>query len=137
MQSLLTAVPLTFEMASSSSSSSSVGDNQLQRIIKDLQGNQTADMTQCCVLCTIFSQCITRVGNHIQVIQKWLLILSKMHIDCVCVCVCFLLDAVLELSKEYHECGEPITDDSANLHKFFSKLEYLLQVRHRSSRSSF
>lgn len=38
------------------------------------------------------------------------------------------LDAVLELSKEHRECGEPITDDSANLHKFFYKLEYLLQV---------
>nr|XP_046264741.1 FYVE and coiled-coil domain-containing protein 1-like [Scatophagus argus] len=55
------------------SSSSSVGDNQLQRIIRDLH------------------------------------------------------DAVLELSKEHKECGEPITDDSANLHKFFYKLEYLLQ----------
>lgn len=53
--------------------SSSVGDNQLQRIIRDLQ------------------------------------------------------DAVLELSKEHRECGEPITDDSPNLHKFFYKLEYLLQ----------
>lgn len=38
------------------------------------------------------------------------------------------LDAVLELSKEHTECGEPITDDSGNLHKFFYKLEYLLQV---------
>lgn len=38
-------------------------------------------------------------------------------------------DAVLELSKEHQECGEPITDDSTNLHKFFYKLEYLLQVR--------
>nr|XP_020490896.1 FYVE and coiled-coil domain-containing protein 1-like isoform X1 [Labrus bergylta]XP_020490897.1 FYVE and coiled-coil domain-containing protein 1-like isoform X1 [Labrus bergylta] len=54
-------------------SSSSVGDNQLQRIIRDLH------------------------------------------------------DAVLELSKEHKECGEPVTDDSANLHKFFYKLEYLLQ----------
>ncbi|KAE8290761.1 FYVE and coiled-coil domain-containing protein 1 [Larimichthys crocea] len=57
----------------SSSSSSSVGDNQLQRIIRDLH------------------------------------------------------DAVLELSKEHRECGEPVTDDSGNLHKFFYKLEYLLQ----------
>lgn len=40
-------------------------------------------------------------------------------------------DAVLELSKEHQECGEPITDDSSNLHKFFYKLEYLLQVRKR------
>lgn len=54
-------------------SSSSVGDNQLQRIIRDLH------------------------------------------------------DAVLELSKEHKECGEPVTDDSANLRKFFYKLEYLLQ----------
>ncbi|XP_030607444.1 FYVE and coiled-coil domain-containing protein 1 isoform X2 [Archocentrus centrarchus] len=38
-----------------------------------------------------------------------------------------LHDAVIELSKEHRECGEPITDDSANLHKFFYKLEYLLQ----------
>ncbi|KAK2822579.1 hypothetical protein Q5P01_022644 [Channa striata] len=38
-----------------------------------------------------------------------------------------LHDAVLELCKEHKECGEPITDDSANLHKFFYKLEYLLQ----------
>ncbi|XP_056149045.1 FYVE and coiled-coil domain-containing protein 1-like [Lampris incognitus] len=53
--------------------SSSVGENQLQRIIRDLH------------------------------------------------------DAVLELSKEHKECGEPITDDSSNLHKFSYKLEYLLQ----------
>ncbi|KAM4605105.1 FYVE and coiled-coil domain-containing protein 1-like [Polymixia lowei] len=38
-----------------------------------------------------------------------------------------LRDAVLELSKEHRECGEPITDDSSNLHKFSYKLEYLLQ----------
>ncbi|XP_035764280.1 FYVE and coiled-coil domain-containing protein 1-like [Neolamprologus brichardi] len=38
-----------------------------------------------------------------------------------------LHDAVIELSKEHRECGEPITDDFANLHKFFYKLEYLLQ----------
>ncbi|XP_027877131.1 FYVE and coiled-coil domain-containing protein 1 [Xiphophorus couchianus] len=54
-------------------SSSSVGDKQLQRIIRDLH------------------------------------------------------DAVMELTKEHTECNEPITDDSANLHKFFYKLEYLLQ----------
>ncbi|KAM9844578.1 FYVE and coiled-coil domain-containing protein 1 [Aulostomus maculatus] len=53
--------------------SSSVGENQLQRIIRDLR------------------------------------------------------DAVLELSKEHKGFGEPITDDSTNLHKFFYKLEYLLQ----------
>nr|XP_015210330.1 PREDICTED: FYVE and coiled-coil domain-containing protein 1 isoform X1 [Lepisosteus oculatus]XP_015210331.1 PREDICTED: FYVE and coiled-coil domain-containing protein 1 isoform X1 [Lepisosteus oculatus]XP_015210332.1 PREDICTED: FYVE and coiled-coil domain-containing protein 1 isoform X1 [Lepisosteus oculatus] len=38
-----------------------------------------------------------------------------------------LHDAVTELSKEYRESGEPITDDSPNLHKFSYKLEYLLQ----------
>uniref|UniRef100_A0A3P8XCK0 FYVE and coiled-coil domain-containing protein 1 n=1 Tax=Esox lucius TaxID=8010 RepID=A0A3P8XCK0_ESOLU len=31
------------------------------------------------------------------------------------------------LTKEYRENGEPITDDSVNLHKFSYKLEYLLQ----------
>ncbi|MGH0163834.1 UNVERIFIED_CONTAM: hypothetical protein FKN15_063263 [Acipenser sinensis] len=36
-------------------------------------------------------------------------------------------DAVSELSKEYTENGEPITDDSTSLHKFSYKLEYLLQ----------
>uniref|UniRef100_A0A667XZR7 FYVE and coiled-coil domain-containing protein 1 n=1 Tax=Myripristis murdjan TaxID=586833 RepID=A0A667XZR7_9TELE len=35
--------------------------------------------------------------------------------------------AVSELAKEYRESGEPITDDSTNLHKFSYKLEYLLQ----------
>ncbi|KAM9385647.1 FYVE and coiled-coil domain-containing protein 1 [Pholidichthys leucotaenia] len=38
-----------------------------------------------------------------------------------------LHDAVAELAKEYGESGEPITDDSTNLHKFANKLEYLLQ----------
>lgn len=37
-------------------------------------------------------------------------------------------EAVAELAKEYKESGEPITDDSTNLHKFSYKLEYLLQV---------
>lgn len=36
-------------------------------------------------------------------------------------------DAVTELSKEFKEGGEPITDDSTSLHKFSYKLEYLLQ----------
>lgn len=36
-------------------------------------------------------------------------------------------DAVAELSKEFKEAGEPITDDSTSLHKFSYKLEYLLQ----------
>uniref|UniRef100_A0A673XIE9 FYVE and coiled-coil domain-containing protein 1 n=1 Tax=Salmo trutta TaxID=8032 RepID=A0A673XIE9_SALTR len=38
-----------------------------------------------------------------------------------------LMYAVAELTKEYKENGEPITDDSPNLHKFSYKLEYLLQ----------
>ncbi|KAG9278746.1 FYVE and coiled-coil domain-containing protein 1-like [Astyanax mexicanus] len=38
-----------------------------------------------------------------------------------------LHDAVAELSKEHAESGEPITDDCSSLHKFSSKLEYLLQ----------
>ncbi|XP_061744304.1 FYVE and coiled-coil domain-containing protein 1 isoform X1 [Nerophis ophidion] len=38
-----------------------------------------------------------------------------------------LHDSVAELAKEYTESGEPITDDSTNLHKFSYKLEYLLQ----------
>uniref|UniRef100_A0AAY4CB59 Uncharacterized protein n=1 Tax=Denticeps clupeoides TaxID=299321 RepID=A0AAY4CB59_9TELE len=38
-----------------------------------------------------------------------------------------LHDAVAELSREFKEGGEPITDDSSNLHKFSYKLEYLLQ----------
>uniref|UniRef100_A0A674BLW0 FYVE and coiled-coil domain autophagy adaptor 1 n=1 Tax=Salmo trutta TaxID=8032 RepID=A0A674BLW0_SALTR len=35
--------------------------------------------------------------------------------------------SVTELSKEHRETGEPITDDSPNLHKLSYKLEYLLQ----------
>ncbi|XP_074491618.1 FYVE and coiled-coil domain-containing protein 1 [Sebastes fasciatus] len=38
-----------------------------------------------------------------------------------------LHEAVAELAKEFRESGEPITDDSTNLHKFSYKLEYLLQ----------
>ncbi|CAL8307816.1 unnamed protein product [Lota lota] len=38
-----------------------------------------------------------------------------------------LHESVAELAKEYRETGEPITDDSTNLHKFSYKLEYLLQ----------
>lgn len=41
---------------------------------------------------------------------------------------CSISEAVAELAKEYRESGEPITDDSTNLHKFSYKLEYLLQV---------
>uniref|UniRef100_A0AAQ5XRV0 FYVE and coiled-coil domain-containing protein 1 n=1 Tax=Amphiprion ocellaris TaxID=80972 RepID=A0AAQ5XRV0_AMPOC len=39
----------------------------------------------------------------------------------------WIREAVAELAKEYKENGEPITDDSTNLHKFSYKLEYLLQ----------
>ncbi|XP_074844360.1 FYVE and coiled-coil domain-containing protein 1 isoform X2 [Carettochelys insculpta] len=38
-----------------------------------------------------------------------------------------LQDAVTDISKEFKEGGEPITDDSINLQKFSYKLEYLLQ----------
>uniref|UniRef100_A0A8C6Q8R3 FYVE and coiled-coil domain-containing protein 1 n=1 Tax=Nothobranchius furzeri TaxID=105023 RepID=A0A8C6Q8R3_NOTFU len=38
-----------------------------------------------------------------------------------------LHEAVAELANEFKENGEPITDDSTNLHKFSYKLEYLLQ----------
>ncbi|XP_036724112.1 FYVE and coiled-coil domain-containing protein 1 isoform X2 [Balaenoptera musculus] len=38
-----------------------------------------------------------------------------------------LQDAVTELSREFKEAGEPVTDDSTSLHKFSYKLEYLLQ----------
>nr|XP_004662201.2 FYVE and coiled-coil domain-containing protein 1 [Jaculus jaculus] len=38
-----------------------------------------------------------------------------------------LQDAVTELSNEFKEAGEPITDDCTSLHKFSYKLEYLLQ----------
>ncbi|MFT7809344.1 FYVE and coiled-coil domain-containing protein 1-like [Arapaima gigas] len=38
-----------------------------------------------------------------------------------------LREAVAELTREYRENGEPITDDSTNLHRFSYKLEYLLQ----------
>ncbi|XP_077471175.1 FYVE and coiled-coil domain-containing protein 1-like [Stigmatopora argus] len=38
-----------------------------------------------------------------------------------------LHDAVLQLSQLHKEYSEPVTDDSIILHKFFYKLEYLLQ----------
>ncbi|CAG5861567.1 unnamed protein product [Menidia menidia] len=41
--------------------------------------------------------------------------------------ICDLHETVLELAKEYKNNGEPVTDDSTNLHKFSYKLEYLLQ----------
>uniref|UniRef100_A0A3Q0S7M8 RUN domain-containing protein n=1 Tax=Amphilophus citrinellus TaxID=61819 RepID=A0A3Q0S7M8_AMPCI len=42
-------------------------------------------------------------------------------------CFISISESVTELAKEYSETGEPITDDSTNLHKFANKLEYLLQ----------
>ncbi|XP_043920802.1 FYVE and coiled-coil domain-containing protein 1 [Protopterus annectens] len=47
-----------------------------------------------------------------------------------------LQDAVTELSKEYRENGEPVTDDSTSLHKLCFKLEYLLQFD-KKERSTF
>ncbi|XP_069469467.1 FYVE and coiled-coil domain-containing protein 1 isoform X2 [Ambystoma mexicanum] len=38
-----------------------------------------------------------------------------------------LQDAVTELSREFTESGEPVTDDSSELRRFFYKVEYLLQ----------
>uniref|UniRef100_A0A8C2ML43 FYVE and coiled-coil domain-containing protein 1 n=1 Tax=Cricetulus griseus TaxID=10029 RepID=A0A8C2ML43_CRIGR len=46
-----------------------------------------------------------------------------------------LQDAVTELSSEFKEGGEPITDDSTNLHKFSYKLEYLLQFDQKEKTS--
>ncbi|KAM9025162.1 FYVE and coiled-coil domain-containing protein 1 isoform 2-T5 [Ara ararauna] len=46
-----------------------------------------------------------------------------------------LQDAVTELSKEFKEGGEPITDDSINLQKFSYKLEYLLQFDQKEKNS--
>ncbi|XP_070687936.1 FYVE and coiled-coil domain-containing protein 1 isoform X2 [Pempheris klunzingeri] len=46
-----------------------------------------------------------------------------------------LHEAVAELAKEYRESGEPITDDSTNLHKFSYKLEYLLQFDQKEKTS--
>ncbi|XP_035377198.1 FYVE and coiled-coil domain-containing protein 1 isoform X3 [Electrophorus electricus] len=45
-----------------------------------------------------------------------------------------LHDAVAELTKE-KENGEPVTDDSPNLHKFSYKLEYLLQFDQKEKAS--
>ncbi|XP_040595516.1 FYVE and coiled-coil domain-containing protein 1 isoform X1 [Mesocricetus auratus] len=46
-----------------------------------------------------------------------------------------LQDAVTELSNEFKEGGEPITDDSTSLHKFSYKLEYLLQFDQKEKTS--
>ncbi|XP_052042815.1 FYVE and coiled-coil domain-containing protein 1 [Apodemus sylvaticus] len=46
-----------------------------------------------------------------------------------------LQDAVTELSNEFKEGGEPITDDSTSLHKFSYKLEYLLQFDQKEKAS--
>uniref|UniRef100_U3IRV1 FYVE and coiled-coil domain containing 1 n=1 Tax=Anas platyrhynchos platyrhynchos TaxID=8840 RepID=U3IRV1_ANAPP len=64
-----------------------------------------------------FSRCVWgRLGWPCVFGGVWLIILV----------FCFK-DAVTELSKEFKEGGEPITDDSVNLQKFSYKLEYLLQ----------
>ncbi|XP_012885683.1 PREDICTED: FYVE and coiled-coil domain-containing protein 1 [Dipodomys ordii] len=47
----------------------------------------------------------------------------------------YLKDAVTELSSEFKEVGEPITDDSTSLHKFSYKLEYLLQFDQKEKAS--
>lgn len=58
-----------------------------------------------------------------------ILLLSLMSVSIwLHVLICCLKDAVTELSQEFKEAGEPITDDSTSLHKFSYKLEYLLQV---------
>lgn len=46
-----------------------------------------------------------------------------------------LQDAVMELSNEFKDTGEPITDDSSSLHKFSYKLEYLLQFDQKEKAS--
>ncbi|XP_050996242.1 FYVE and coiled-coil domain-containing protein 1 [Acomys russatus] len=46
-----------------------------------------------------------------------------------------LQDAVTELSNEFKEGGEPVTDDSTSLHKFSYKLEYLLQFDQKEKTS--
>lgn len=46
-----------------------------------------------------------------------------------------LQDAATELSHEFKEGGEPITDDSTSLHKFSYKLEYLLQFDQKEKAS--
>ncbi|KAM3620060.1 uncharacterized protein V6R79_017664 [Siganus canaliculatus] len=48
-----------------------------------------------------------------------------------------LHEAVAELAREYREGGEPITDDSINLHKFSYKLEYLLQFDQKEKNTLF
>lgn len=74
------------------------------------------------------AQCFA-IGDHLLLLPWVILLLSLrpasiwLHVP-----VCCLKDAVTELSRESKEAGEPITDDSTNLHKFSYKLEYLLQV---------
>lgn len=95
-------------------------------------------------LCNVYTSEVENIchqnNSHVTVndcyyyISFVLCMCTRAYVWYVCVCVsvnyCLVLDAVLELSKEHKECGEPITDDSGNLHKFFYKLEYLLQVWH-------
>uniref|UniRef100_A0A673L856 FYVE and coiled-coil domain-containing protein 1-like n=1 Tax=Sinocyclocheilus rhinocerous TaxID=307959 RepID=A0A673L856_9TELE len=46
---------------------------------------------------------------------------------CITILQTLIRSKVARLSKEHYDSGEPITDDSASLHKFCYKLEYLLQ----------
>ncbi|XP_018602124.1 FYVE and coiled-coil domain-containing protein 1-like isoform X3 [Scleropages formosus] len=46
-----------------------------------------------------------------------------------------LHEAVAELSREYKDIGDPITDDSPSLHKFSYKLEYLLQFDQKEKKT--
>uniref|UniRef100_UPI00398EA1E4 FYVE and coiled-coil domain-containing protein 1 n=1 Tax=Pristiophorus japonicus TaxID=55135 RepID=UPI00398EA1E4 len=46
-----------------------------------------------------------------------------------------LKDAISELNREHKENGDPITDDSTNLHKCCLKLEYLLQFDQKEKTS--
>uniref|UniRef100_S4RYM5 FYVE and coiled-coil domain containing 1a n=1 Tax=Petromyzon marinus TaxID=7757 RepID=S4RYM5_PETMA len=46
-----------------------------------------------------------------------------------------LHDCVTELSREYRECGDPVTDDNASLNKLCTKLEYMLQFGQKEKRT--
>ncbi|XP_078454433.1 FYVE and coiled-coil domain-containing protein 1 isoform X2 [Lampetra planeri] len=46
-----------------------------------------------------------------------------------------LHDCVTELSREYRECADPVTDDNASLNKLCTKLEYMLQFGQKEKRT--
>ncbi|EHA98647.1 FYVE and coiled-coil domain-containing protein 1 [Heterocephalus glaber] len=85
----------------------SSAEGQLQRIIRDLQGQQFGNSHHRSGFRVRGSRC-SRCGTSVAS-----LVVAG--------------DAVTELSNEFKEAGEPITDDSPSLHKFSYKLEYLLQ----------